>query len=277
MVRYEWGGSETLLRRGRGRQPKSVAFAPKPNGSGIEDGNGAEAVAERRVALSDIDFHIEPGQLAALVGPNGAGKTTITYLIPRLYDPTGGQVAIDGRDLRSVTLQSLAENIGMVTQETYLFYDTVRANLLYARPDATEAEMIAAARAANIHDFIAGLPDGYETVVGERGYRLSGGERQRVAIARVILKNPRILVLDEATSHLDSLSEALIQEALQHVMEGRTSLVIAHRLSTILAADVILVMENGRLVERGTHAELLARGGLYASLYETQFRPEPQL
>lgn len=277
VVRYEWGGSETLLRRGRGRQPKSVAYAPKPNGSGIEDGNGAEAIAERRVALSDVDFHIEPGQLAALVGPSGAGKTTITYLIPRLYDPTGGRVAIDGRDLRSVTLQSLAENIGMVTQETYLFYDTVRANLLYARPDATEAEMIAAARAANIHDFIAGLPDGYETVVGERGYRLSGGERQRVAIARVILKNPRILVLDEATSHLDSLSEALIQEALQHVMEGRTSLVIAHRLSTILAADVILVMENGRLVERGTHAELLARGGLYASLYETQFRPEPQL
>ena len=154
------------------------------------------------------------------------------------------------------------------------FYDTIRANLLYARPDATEAQMIAAARAANIHDFIAGLPDGYETVVGERGYRLSGGERQRVAIARVILKDPRILVLDEATSHLDSLSEALIQDALQHVMEGRTSLVIAHRLSTILAADVILVMNEGRLVERGTHEELLARGGLYASLYETQFRTE---
>jgi len=183
-------------------------------------------------------------------------------------------VDIDGHDLRDVTLHSLAENIGMVTQETYLFYDTIRANLLYARPDATEAEMVAAARAANIHDFVAGLPDGYDTVVGERGYRLSGGERQRVAIARVILKNPRILVLDEATSHLDSLSEALIQDALQHVMEGRTSLVIAHRLSTILAADVILVMDEGRLVERGTHDELLARGGLYASLYETQFRAQ---
>ena len=162
----------------------------------------------------------------------------------------------------------------MVTQETYLFYDTIRANLLYARPDATEAQMIAAARAANIHDFIAGLPDGYDTVVGERGYRLSGGERQRVAIARVILKDPRILVLDEATSHLDSLSEALIQDALEHVMEGRTSLVIAHRLSTILAADVILVMDQGQLVERGTHDELLARGGLYTSLYETQFGAE---
>ncbi len=233
-----------------------------------------EAVAPRRAALKEVDFHIEPGQLAALVGPSGAGKTTITYLIPRLYDPTGGRVLIDGHDLRQVALQSLAENIGMVTQETYLFYDTIRANLLYARPDATEAEMIAAARAANIHEFIAGLPDGYETVVGERGYRLSGGERQRVAIARVILKDPRILVLDEATSHLDSLSEALIQDALQHVMKGRTSLVIAHRLSTILAADVILVMDQGQLVERGTHDELLARGGLYASLYETQFGME---
>jgi len=279
VVRYDWGGSETLVRRGRARKPpRSEAY--RPNGAAekgaAENGTSAlvEATAPQRVALKDVDFHIEPGQLAALVGPSGAGKTTITYLIPRLYDPTGGRVLIDGRDLRQVTLTSLAENIGMVTQETYLFYDTIRANLLYARPDATEAEMIAAARAANIHDFIAGLPDGYETVVGERGYRLSGGERQRVAIARVILKNPRILVLDEATSHLDSLSEALIQDALQHVMQGRTSLVIAHRLSTILAADVILVMDEGRLVERGTHDELLAGGGLYASLYETQFRAQ---
>jgi len=284
VVRYDWGSGETLLRRGRGGKPRSVAYradgaadgaeASGGNGAAPNEANGTEPGAARRVALHEVDFRIEPGQLAALVGPSGAGKTTITYLIPRLYDPTDGQVLIDGHDLRDVTLHSLAENIGMVTQETYLFYDTIRANLLYARPDATEAEMVAAARAANIHDFIVGLPDGYDTVVGERGYRLSGGERQRVAIARVILKNPRILVLDEATSHLDSLSEALIQEALQHVMEGRTSLVIAHRLSTILAADVILVMDEGRLVERGTHDELLARGGLYASLYETQFRAQ---
>lgn len=274
VVRYSRGGDETLLRRGR--RPKEVVGARDESldDSGADDEDVTETLPERRIALQDISFHIQPGQLVALVGPSGAGKTTVTYLIPRLYDPTGGRVLLDGHDLRDVTLQSLSRNIGMVTQETYLFYDTVRANLLYARPEAGEAEMIAAARAANIHDFIASLPDGYDTVVGERGYRLSGGERQRVAIARVILKDPRILVLDEATSHLDSLSEALIQEALQRVMENRTSLVIAHRLSTILAADMILVMERGRLIEVGTHAELLARGGLYASLYETQFRPE---
>jgi ATP-binding cassette subfamily B protein len=288
VVRYEWGGSETLVRRGRGRQPKTVAYVekdPQPEAataiSPVEeeaDENGmTETTLPRRIALKDVSFRIEPGQLVALVGPSGAGKTTITYLIPRLYDPTGGRVLIDDHDLKTVTLASLAENIGMVTQETYLFYDTIRANLLYARPEATEDQMIAAAQAANIHDFIVSLPDGYDTVVGERGYRLSGGERQRVAIARVILKDPRILVLDEATSHLDSLSEALIQDALQHVMQGRTSLVIAHRLSTILAADLILVMDSGHLVEQGTHAELLTRGGLYASLYETQFRPEAMM
>ncbi|MCA9962633.1 MAG: ABC transporter ATP-binding protein [Anaerolineales bacterium] len=238
--------------------------------------NGAAAdpkiVPSRSQALDGISFTIEPGQLVALVGPSGSGKTTTTYLIPRLYDPTNGRILIDDHDIRDVTLASLSENIGMVTQETYLFYDTIRANLLYANPDASEAAMMAAAQAANIHDFIMSLPDGYDTVVGERGYRLSGGERQRIAIARVVLKDPRILVLDEATSSLDSLSEALIQEALQRVMEGRTSLVIAHRLSTILAADKILVLENGRLREQGTHAELLAQGGLYAMLYETQFR-----
>ncbi len=229
--------------------------------------------AVQRWALRDVSFEVRPGQLAALVGPSGAGKTTITYLLPRLYDPTEGTITIDGYDLRDLTLDTLSAQIGMVTQETYLFNDTIRANLLYARPAATEREMIEACRAANIHDFIAGLPDGYDTIVGNRGYRLSGGEKQRVAIARVILKDPRILVLDEATSSLDSQSELLIQQALERIMRGRTSLVIAHRLSTILAADVILVLDQGRLVEQGTHAELLARGGLYASLYETQFRP----
>jgi ATP-binding cassette subfamily B protein len=222
--------------------------------------------------LENISFTVEPGQLAALVGPSGAGKTTVTYLLPRLYDPTEGRVLIDGHDIRDVTLSSLASQIGMVTQESYLFHDTIRANLLYARPDATEAQMVEAAKAANIHSFIASLPDGYDTIVGERGYRLSGGEKQRIAIARVLLKDPRVLVLDEATSSLDSQSEALIQAALEQLMQNRTSIVIAHRLSTILAADVILVLDKGRLVERGTHAELLARGGLYAELYHTQFR-----
>jgi ATP-binding cassette subfamily B protein len=219
-----------------------------------------------------LSFEIQPGQLAALVGPSGAGKTTVTYLLPRLYDPTEGRILLDGYDLRQVTLASLTAQIGMVTQETFLFHDTIRANLLYARPDATQAELEEACRAANIHDFIVGLPDGYDTVVGERGYRLSGGEKQRIAIARVLLKDPRILILDEATSSLDSHSEALIQAALQRVMRGRTSLVIAHRLSTILAADLILVLDEGRLVEQGTHSELLARGGLYAMLYNTQFQ-----
>jgi len=230
--------------------------------------------ADRQWAVRDMNFEIRPGQLAALVGPSGSGKTTVTYLLPRLYDPTEGSIILDGHDLRQVRMVSLAQQIGMVTQETYLFHDTIRANLLYARPDATQLEIEAACRAANIHEFIAALPDGYETVVGERGYRLSGGEKQRVSIARVILKDPCILVLDEATSALDSQSEALIQAALERVMQNRTSLVIAHRLSTILAADIILVMHDGRLVEQGTHAELLARGGLYADLYNTQFRRE---
>jgi ATP-binding cassette subfamily B protein len=238
--------------------------------------NGAPNVGHqaRQQALEDISFSIQPGQLVALVGPSGAGKTTMTYLIPRLYDPTEGRILLDGHDLRDVTLDSLAAQIGMVTQETHLFHDTIRTNLLYAKMDATQEEIEAACRAANIHDFIVGLHDGYDTVAGERGYRLSGGEKQRIAIARVILKNPRILVLDEATSHLDSQSEALIQDALKKVMAGRTSIVIAHRLSTILAADLILVMDRGRVVERGTHTELLEKGGLYAHLYETQFKGE---
>ncbi|HPS42539.1 MAG TPA: ABC transporter ATP-binding protein [Anaerolineaceae bacterium] len=223
-------------------------------------------------ALEDVSFCVEPGKLVALVGPSGAGKTTLTYLIPRLYDPTSGSIHLDGHDLRDVTLQSLSGQIGMVTQETYLFHDTIRTNLIYAHLDATQEELEEACRAANIHNFISQLPDGYDTVVGERGYRLSGGEKQRIALARVILKDPRILVLDEATSSLDSESEALIQDALKRVMAKRTSIVIAHRLSTILAADLILVVDRGRVVEQGRHADLVQMGGLYAHLYETQFR-----
>ena len=233
---------------------------------------GASSIEEPQYATQNVSFTVQPGQLAALVGPSGAGKTTITYLLPRLYEATSGSILIDDHDIRDVTLESLSSQIGMVTQESYLFHDTIRANLLYARPDATDEQIVAAAKAANIHSFIMTLSDGYDTIVGERGYRLSGGEKQRIAIARVLLKDPRILVLDEATSSLDSQSEALIQAALERLMVGRTSIVIAHRLSTVLAADVILVMDKGRLVEQGTHAELLALGGLYADLYHTQFR-----
>ena len=232
--------------------------------------------SEDRTALDGVSFHIEPGQMAAFVGPSGAGKTTITQLVPRFYDPQRGSVRIDGVDVRDVTLASLRENIGIVTQETYLFHDTIAANLRYARQDATDEQMIAAAKAANIHDFIMRQPLGYDTVVGERGHKLSGGERQRLAIARVLLKNPCILILDEATSALDSNNEALIQAALVPLMQGRTSLVIAHRLSTILNADVIFVVEHGRIVESGNHHELLARDGAYAQLYLTQFREREQ-
>jgi ATP-binding cassette, subfamily B, bacterial len=226
--------------------------------------------ASRKV-LDGVSFHVRPGEVAAFVGPSGAGKTTITQLVPRFYDPQEGSVLVDDYDVRTVTLESLRRDIGIVTQETYLFHDTVASNLRYGKPDATEAELEAAARAANIADFIAALPNGYETVVGERGHKLSGGERQRLAIARVLLKDPRILILDEATSSLDYENEAAIQRALEVVMRGRTSLVIAHRLSTVLRADVIFVVDEGRIVEQGRHATLLARGGLYSRLYRTQF------
>jgi ATP-binding cassette subfamily B protein len=232
------------------------------------------ADGETRWALSDLDFEIMPGQVAALVGPSGAGKSTLTYLVPRLYDPTSGEVVLDGHNVADLKLDSLARNVGMVTQETYLFHASLRENLMYADAEASHEAIVAACKAANIHDFIDSLPEKYDTLVGERGYRLSGGERQRVAIARVLLKNPKILILDEATSHLDSQSEALIQEAMETVMQGRTSLVIAHRLSTIVDADLILVMDQGRLVETGRHEDLLAARGLYASLYETQFNHE---
>jgi ATP-binding cassette subfamily B protein len=248
------------------------ALVPPPAAGEIEFEHVSFGYVPQRLALDDVSFAAKPGQLVALVGPSGAGKTTTTYLLPRFYDPVGGSIKVDGHDVRSVSMAWLRSQIGSVTQETFLFHSTVVDNLRYARPDATIDEIEAACKAAYIHEFIMSLPDGYETMVGERGYRLSGGEKQRLAIARVLLKDPRILLLDEATSSLDSRSEALIQAALTPLLEGRTSLVIAHRLSTILAADLILVLDHGRLVERGTHAELLAHGGLYARLYNEQFK-----
>lgn len=226
--------------------------------------------------LKDVSFTVEPGQMVALVGPSGAGKTTITYLVPRLYDPDSGVVKIDGIDVKKISLKSLRQQIGIVTQDTFLFNTTIRENILFGRKDATEEEMIEACKAAQIHDFIMSLENGYDTLVGERGIKLSGGEKQRIAIARAILRNPRIIILDEATSSLDSHSEALIKAALAPLLANRTSLVIAHRLSTVLAADKILVVEDGRIVESGTHQELLAKGGLYRRLYDEQFRPEIQ-
>ena len=221
--------------------------------------------------LRDVSFVAEPGTMTALVGPSGAGKTTLSALIPRLYDTVRGSLTIDGHDVKDVTLASLAATIGVVTQDAHLFHDSIAANLRYAKPDATDDELRAACRAARIDDLIVSLPDGYDTVVGERGYRLSGGEKQRLAIARVLLKNPAVVILDEATAHLDSETELLVQQALAAALSGRTSIVIAHRLSTIQAADQILVLDDGRIVAKGTHASLITEGGLYADLYQTQY------
>ncbi len=276
------------------RYPVAAPVAVPRPGDGVDDDEAAEVADEEAVAaeavdvdappeeprqpfgVEGIDFQAAPGQLVALVGPSGAGKTTTTYLLPRLYDVDAGAIEIDGHDVRKLTLASLGSVIGFVTQETYLFHASVRDNLLYAKPEATQAELEAAARAAAIHDRVIELPDGYDTIVGERGYKLSGGEKQRIAIARVLLKDPRILILDEATSALDTVSERLIQAALERLERGRTTIAIAHRLSTILRADLILVYQAGRIVERGSHAELLATGGLYARLYHEQFESPPE-
>ena len=225
--------------------------------------------------LRGVDLEVPSGRLVALVGPSGAGKTTLMHLVPRFYDPSGGRVTLDGADLRGLRLASLRAQTGLVPQEPFLLHDTVRTNLLYARPDASEADLEAACRAAQIHEVILALPQGYDTLVGERGYRLSGGEKQRLAIARVLLRAPRIVLLDEATSSLDTLAERQVQSALEHLLDGRTALVIAHRLSTVLAADQIVVLRDGRVEAVGRHRELLAAGGLYAQLYREQFDVQP--
>ena len=246
--------------------------ARRPDLAGLPRDRRAHRVARLRPGAPRRHVHRQPGQMVALVGPSGAGKTTVTHLVARLYDVESGTVRVGGHDVRDVTLQSLEDVVGYVTQDAHMFHDTIRANLLYARPGAVEADVWAALEAAQIAALVRSLPDGLDTVVGDRGYRLSGGERQRLAIARLLLKAPSIVVLDEATAHLDSESEAAVQHALDAALEGRTSLVIAHRLSTVRNADLILVLDDGRVVQQGTHADLLAAGGLYATLHATQFR-----
>jgi ATP-binding cassette, subfamily B, bacterial len=268
----------TVAVRSSSRPSASPATAASPT---VTDAAPVEAVAsgdgdgwQAREVLRGVSATVEPGQLVALVGPSGSGKTTLSMLIPRIYDVTSGAVRIDGYDVRDLTQDSLHAAVGVVSQDPHLFHDTIGNNLRYARPDATDADLVAACRAAQIHDVIARLPEGFDTIVGERGYRLSGGEKQRLAIARLLLKDPVVVILDEATSHLDSENEAAIQRALAEALAGRTSIVIAHRLSTITSADQILVVDDGRIVERGRHADLLARGGLYADLYRTLVRED---
>ncbi len=264
------------------RGPASIEFEhvtfAYPSGNEMSlaslDSAGASVVAAGKDVLVDVSFQAAADELVALVGPSGAGKTTISHLVPRLYDVREGAVRLSGIDVRDATLDSIGDLVGVVTQDAHLFHDTIRANLLYAKPDATQAEMEAALEAAQILPFVRDLPEGLDTIVGDRGYRLSGGEKQRVAIARLLLKAPDIVILDEATAHLDSESERAVQQALDAALGGRTSLVIAHRLSTVRNADQILVLDDGRIVERGRHDELVAAGGLYAELYETQFRTQ---
>jgi ATP-binding cassette subfamily B protein len=253
-------------------ESKSGALTPDRMDGLVEYKNVSFHYNEETPILRNISFTVEPGRSVAIVGQSGAGKSTIINLLPRLFDVVDGEILLDGRDIRDIDLSWLRSNIGLVTQDTYLFNGTLRENLLYAAPDATDESIIKACRESHIHDFIVSLPNGYDTEVGNRGIKLSGGERQRLSIARVMLKNPGLIILDEATSALDSISEILIQIAIEPLLKGKTSLVIAHRLSTIMACDEILVISDGKLAERGSHAKLLELGGVYRELYETQFR-----